>query len=88
MGFGFVEFVMKDKTVRDMVVTAELKDGKINGVLFFDGPNDRTNFPPNVQVNVDHQTSAWVKNISKDSSAEPKPGTFHEVKYEKSENVK
>jgi hypothetical protein len=85
MGFGFVEFVMKDGTSRDMAVTAESKDGKINGVLFFDGPNDRTNFPPLVQANVDHQPCAWVKNVPKDSSLKPKPGTFHEAKFEKSE---
>lgn len=83
MGMGFVEFVMKDGTSRDMAVTAETKDGKINGLLFFDGTNDRGNFPSNVQVNIDHQVAVWVKNVEHDSSEKPKPGTFHEAKYKK-----
>ncbi len=83
MGMGFVDYVMKDGTVRDMAVTAAHKDGRINGTIFFDGPNDRINFPATVAVNVDHQTTAWVKNVERDDTLKPKPGTFHEAKYEK-----
>jgi hypothetical protein len=76
---GFVEFVMKDGTTRDMAVTGVGKNGKINGTLFFDGTNDRTNFPQNVFVNLDHQPVAWVKDVEKDDSPKPKPGTYHEI---------
>jgi hypothetical protein len=72
---------MKDGTSREMVVT-RVAGKKINGVLFFDGQNDQTNFPPNFQVNVGFHTVAHVKDVVEDNSEKPKPGTFHEIKYD------
>ena len=81
MGKGFVEYVMKDGTSRDAIVVKVGKEGKLNLMVFFDGSNDRGNFPANVMVNVDHQVAAWVKEVAPDSSEKPKAGTYHEIEY-------
>lgn len=72
----FVNFVMKDKTLRPMIVTA-VNDGSENGVVILDGVNDKENLPSNVQVNLDMQTVCWVKNVEKGDGKTP--GTWVEV---------
>lgn len=74
----FVNFVMKDKTTRPMVVTVA-NDNSENGVLFLDGPNDKQNLPDNVNVNLDMHTVAFVSRVMNDPSGKT-PGTWNEIK--------
>ena len=74
--FMFVNFVMKDKTFRPMIVTV-VNDGSENGVVILDGMNDRQNLPANVDVNLDMQTVAHVKNVLKGDGTVP--GTWVEL---------
>lgn len=72
----FVNFVMKDKTFRPMIVT-KVNDGSENGVVILDGVNDKLNLPANVSVNLDMQTVAHVKNVL--SGDGKTPGTWVEL---------
>ena len=73
----FVNFVMKDKTFRPMIVTVANGDSE-NGVVIIDGVNDRTNLPDNLKINVDFQTCGWVGGVKQSDGSIP--GTWTEVK--------
>lgn len=76
-----VLYVMVNGDVRPMiVVNPEWSSGAVNGVLFFDGSNDRDNHPiPLVAGPSGHapECARWITSARYDDSQEPAAGTWH-----------
>lgn len=81
-----VQYVMKDLSTRPFIIARiwNQETGYVNGVLIFDGSNDKDNIPDGVGLmsTGDHgvalsgQTVGWVTSTSYDPSGE-KEGTWH-----------
>ena len=79
-----VQYVLKNLETRPLTVTKVVPGSKnINGVLSFDGPNDRTHLPDDLNIRSEIELRAgtrWLDDVPYNEPAQGKamvPGTWH-----------
>lgn len=79
-----VLYVLKNQQVRPLTVTHVVAASKsINGVLAFDGPNDRNNLPDDIEIRSETELrtgTRWLEDIPFHEIQAGKtmtPGTWH-----------